>query len=236
MAYSSLAQFRSVTNFTTSEILNDEVTALIADADRAVVRLTTTEVYLEQLEGNVDGVNVDFRTRFRPIADKDADGSVDGDDVSIFYATYDSVTNWRELGSAQTVTSIQDKEGIITMQTAPTNVTAEAGVFAIYRYDSAGQTSTDVYKLAACQYLGHLVSKKLQGQNIKNFSIEEDLREKISDTDWLGLCYETLGLQDKLFLDAPKGFGIPQMPVDGGTNESYCDTKRGSYCNYGGAY
>jgi len=216
MAYATIAQFRSVTNFTVSEILDSEVTALIADADRAIVRLTTTEVYLERLGGNIDGTNVDFLTRHKPIADADASGTVDKDDVTIYYATFDSVTNWKELGSAQTVSSVQSKEGIITMSAAPTTTTAEAGVFGIYRYDSRGNTSTDIYKLAACQFLGHLVSKKLEGQNIKNFSIEKDLREKISGIDWLGLVYETLALQDKLFLDAPKGIGIPTMNTSGG--------------------
>ncbi len=237
MAYATLAQFRSVTNFTKSDILDAEVTALIADADRAIVRLTTTEQYLERLYGNIDGTNVDFKTRFNPIADADASGTVDGDDVSIFYATFDAVTNYRELGSAQTVVSIQAKEGIITMDTAPTTTTAEAGVFAIYRYDARGDTSIDIYKLAACQMLGYLVAKKLRGVVVEQFSIDKDVRQQKTDTDWLGLVYETLALQDKLFLDAPKGFGIPQMNVDGSSNNAYCSAKRGSYCgNYFGGY
>jgi hypothetical protein len=240
MAYATLDQFRSVTNFTISEISDAEVTALIADADRNVVRLTTTEVYLERLWGNVDGTNVDFKTRFAPIADKNADGSVDGDDITVYYATFDSVTNWRELGSAQTVTSIQDKEGIITMDTAPTNVTAAAGVFAIYRFDSRGQTSIDIYKLAACQYLGYLVAEKLKGKTPNYNTTEISVREDVTKTDWLGLCYETLELQDKLYLNAPRGFGIPRMNVDGSTQDQYCDAKRGSWCGngyrYGGYY
>ena len=214
MAYATLVQFRSVTNFTTSDIIDAEVTALIADADRAIVRLTTTEQYLERLDGNVDEVNVDFKTNYRPIADKDASGTVDKDDVEVYYATFDSVTNWRELGSAQTVSSVQSKEGIITMTTAPTGTTAEAGVFGIYRYDTQGDTSIDIYKLAACQFLAHLVSTKLRGNVIEQFSIESNLREYKTDTDWLKLVYETLALQDKLFLDAPKGLGIPMMEVN----------------------
>ncbi len=235
MAYATLAKFRAVTNFTVSEILDVDVTALIADADRAVVRLTTTEFYLERLEGNIDGTNVDFRTRFRPLADTDASGTVDGSDVTVFYATFDSVTNYKEYGSSQTVTSVQDKEGIITMQTAPTTTTAEAGVFGIYRIDSPGDTSFDIYNLAACYYLGYLVAQKLRGSVNRHFSIEKELRENIVATDWLNLCYETLGLQDKLFLDDSKGFGIPGMKVNGGTNEAYCDAKGGSYCD-GGYY
>ncbi len=214
MAYATLALFRSLTNFTISEISDTEVTALIADADRAVIRLTTTEVYLERLRGNVDGTNVDFKTRFRPIADKDADSSVDGSDVTVYYATFDSVTNYVELGSAQTVTSIQEKEGIITMTTAPTSTTAEAGVFAIYRYDSLGQTSFDVYKLAASYYLAYMASNKIRGKTPNYSTTETSVREDVVSQDWLVLCYETLGLQDKLFFGAPKGHGILPMFID----------------------
>ena len=94
MAYATLILFRRVTHFTTSMIIDTDVTNLIAEADRAVIRLTTTEVYLEQLEGNIDGTNVDFKTACKPIADKDEDGTVDGNDVSVFYATYVDVPNW----------------------------------------------------------------------------------------------------------------------------------------------
>jgi len=211
MGFASLTQFRSVTNFTISEISDDEVNDLLSDADRALIRLSTTEVYLEKLEGNIDGSNVDFKTKFSPLADSDASGSVDKDDVTVYYATYDSVTNWIELGSAQTVSSVQSKEGIITMSTAPTETTAEAGVYVIYRYESQGVLSTDIYKLAACYFLAYMVANKIKGLTAQHFSIEEDLRKQIADTDWLKLCYETLGLQDKLFLDAPQGMGIPEM-------------------------
>jgi len=218
MAYASLAQFRSVTNFTTSEIIDSEVTALIADADRAIVRLTTTEVYLERLDGNVDGSNVDFRTNHNPIADLDASGSVTADDVTVYYATFDSVTNWKELGSAQTVSSILDKEGIITMQTAPTNVTAEAGVWGIYRYDARGDTNIDVYKLASTYFLAYMVANKLLGETPNYNTTAISIREDVVKKDWLRLVYETLDLQDKLFLGAPKGFGIPDMNVNGGNS------------------
>lgn len=233
MAYATLSQFRSVTNFKSTDISDNEVNAMVADADRAIVRLTTTEVYLEQLTGNVDGTNVDFRTSHRPLADLDASGSVTADDVKIFYATFDSVTNWRELGSAQTVSAILDKEGIITMQTAPTNVTAEAGVFAIYRYESRGDTNVEVYNLASTYFLAYMAANKLEGRvpdyNLTDISVREDIVRK----DWLGLVYETLGLQDKLFLDAPRGFGIPPMNVNGSSNDQYCSAKRGAYCGGG---
>ena len=188
--------------------------SLIADSDRAVVRLTTTEVYLEQLEGNVDSSNKDFRTKYKPIADADADGNIDADDVSVYYATYDDTTNFQELGSAQTVTSIQAETGIITMDTAPTTTTAEAGVFAIYRYDSAGSQSNDIRKLASCYYLAHIITSKNTGK-FPDYSQTTPsspyFRKELGGADWIQLCYETLGLQDKLFLVKSDGEGLPLM-------------------------
>ncbi len=215
MAYATTAKFRLMTNFDETDINDTDVGNMIADADRAVVRLTTTEVYLEQLRGNIDGTNVDFKTEFNPIAEADADGSVDGDDVTVYYSTFDSVTNYTELGSAQTVTSIQDKEGIITMTTAPTTTTAEGGVFAVYRYDSQGVQNNDIRVLASTYYLAYLVAMKIQGKTPDYNTTGPNapyIRKEKTGGDWLSLCYETLGLQDKIFLVKPQGAGIPDMP------------------------
>jgi len=201
-----------VTHFTASDISNTDVTALITEADRNVVRLTTTDVWLEELDGNIDGTNVDFRKKNIPIADADSSGSVDGDDVKIYYATFDDTTGWRELGTAKTVTSIQAETGIITMDTAPTATTAEAGVFAIYRYDTLGETDYDILALAATYYLAYLVANKLKGKTPKMSLVESPyLRKDLIGADWISLCYQTLGLQDKIFLVRPEGHGIPEI-------------------------
>ena len=212
MAYATLVLFRQMTHFTTSHISDTDINNLIAEADRNVVRLTTTEVWLEELIGNIDGTNVDFRTKYRPIADATASGTVVAADVTVYYATYDATTNWKELGSAQTVTSIQAETGIITMDTAPTTTTAEAGVFAIYRYDSLGKVDYDILALASTYYLAYLVANKIKGQTPQMSMVETPyLRRDITGGDWLRLCYEALGLQDKVFLVRPDGDGIPEI-------------------------
>lgn len=214
MAYSTLILFRRLTHFTTSHISDTDIGNLIAEADRAVVRLTTTEVWLEELTGNIDGSNMDFRTKHNPIADSTASGTVVAADVTVYYATFDSTTHWRELGSAQTVTSIQAETGIITMETAPTTATAEAGVFAIYRYDSLGKVDYDILAQAATYYLAYLVANKLRGKTPDYSTTAPDapyLRRDLIGGDWLALCYETLGLQDKIFLVRPDGDGIPEI-------------------------
>lgn len=100
------------------------------------------------------------------------------------------------------------------METAPTTVTAEAGVMAVYRYDSSGEQSNDVRKLAACYYLAYMVANKLQGK-FPDYSQTEPtapyLRRDLGGAHWLQLCYEALGLQDKIFLTRPDGDGLPHM-------------------------
>ncbi len=213
MAYATSVLFRRLTHFSVSDISDTDVTNLIAEADRAITRMTTTEVWLEQLDGTIDGSNVDFRTKYIPIADADASGAIDGDDVTVYYATYDATTGWVELGTADAVTSIQAETGIITVTTAPTTTTAEAGVFAIYRYDTHGKTDYDMIALAATYYLAYLVASKITGDTPKLHMIEDApyIRRDTIGADWLKLCYETLGLQDKIFLYRTDGDGVPPM-------------------------
>ncbi len=212
MAWATSVLFRRMTHFSTSDVSDADITNLITEADRNVVRLTTTEVWLEELDGSIDGTNVDFRTKHIPIADATASGTVVAADVTVYYTTYDDTTSWRELGSASTVTSIQAETGIITMETAPTTTTAEAGVFAIYRYDTQGKIDYDILALASTYYLAYLVANKIKG-NTPEMSLVETpyLRRDLTGADWLKLCYETLGLQDKIFLVRPDGEGIPEI-------------------------
>ena len=217
MAYATTSLFRSLTHFTTSEVSDTDLTTLITYADKAIVRLTTTEVYLERLDGNIDDSNVDFKTKYSPLADTDASGTADKDDVSVYYATYDDTTHWIELGSAQTVTSIQADEGIITMETAPTNITAEAGVYAKYSYESKTILDTSLRNQAACYYLAYLVANKITGDTPNLHMIEDApyIRKETVGADWLKLCFKILGLQDKVYLTRADGDSIDAgIPIE----------------------
>ncbi len=222
MAWSTLVLFRRVTHFTTSDISDTDIGELIAEADRAVMRMTTTEVWLERLDGTIDGTNVDFRTKYKPIADENVDGDIDENDVTIYFATFDDTTGWTELGTAVAGSSVQAETGIITMSTAPTTTTAEAGVWGIYRYDTHGKTNYDVLALAATYYLAHLVANKIKGKTPDYSQTSPEapyLRRDLTGGDWLGLCYETLGLQDKIFLVKAEGAGVPALPQPKGIKE-----------------
>ena len=115
-------------------------------------------------------------------------------DVEVFYATTDDSSGFFELGSAQTIASFQAASGIITMFTAPTTSTAEAGVFANYSYVSRGM-DWSLVNPAACYMTAHLASFVIAGQ-APNFAIIEDsfARRDLAGTpdEWLRLSLSLL--------------------------------------------
>ncbi len=125
--------------------------------------------------------------------------SPDSSDVDVFYATNDDTTGFREFGSKQTVTSIQDQDGIIVMTTAPTTTTAEAGVFANYAYVSRGM-DWNLINAASCYLVAHIASFIIAGTapnytNIQDSFARRDLAE--APEEWarlaLSLIYQAIG-------------------------------------------
>lgn len=194
MAYSSLPAFRSLTHFTESEIPDSEVSALIPEADRAILRLATIEVYDEQLTGDIDGVNKLFMTKHKPIADTDFDSDVDSSDVSVWLVDYDSEQN--PVHTSVQASSVNARDGIITLASAPTTSNAEVGVFADYRYYKM-PVDYDMLKLAANYYLAYLVEMKVRGDRTEKYPAEyprsvlllPDLKQK---SRWLELALQHL--------------------------------------------
>ncbi len=115
-------------------------------------------------------------------------------DVDIFYATNDDTTGWRELGSKQTVSSIQSQDGIIVMSTAPTTTTAEAGVFGSYAYVSRTM-DWNLVNSAACYMVAHIASFIIAG-SAPNYTTIQDAfaRRDIagSPDEWLRLALSIL--------------------------------------------
>lgn len=161
--YCSLTNFRSITPFSKNEIVDDDVIALMPIASVMVHRKVTTKIKLERdLEGPVDGSNTIFYSRWVPIADADMDSDVDISDVQVYYATFDA-NNRIAFGSAQTISSVDARSGRITMATAPTTTTAEAGLYLTY-YTSVEDLDYVSVRLAATYMLAHLVSLKIRGE------------------------------------------------------------------------
>lgn len=151
--YATLAQLRLVSHFMKADISDSDVNSLIYDADRAILRLATNEVYNEELAGDIDGSNKIFTTMHKPIADIDFDKDVDKDDVTVYLVDYDSEQN--PFATETEVDTVNARDGVVTLTTAPTTSNAEAGVYIDYRYYK-GPVDYDMLTLAANYYLAHL--------------------------------------------------------------------------------
>ena len=167
MSYSSLTELRLLSHFSVSEISDTSVSDLIADADRAVLRLATISFYDEKLGGSIDGVNVLFTTKYKPIADVDCDSDVTDADVTVYLVAYDSENN--PVHTLIPVTTVNARDGIITLTTAPTTTNAEVGVYADYKgYQMS--VDYDLLKLAANYYLAHLCEMKIRTDRAVNWN------------------------------------------------------------------
>ncbi len=133
-------------------------------------------------------------------------------DTVVFYSTLDA--NGRKiLGSAQTVSSVLRDEGSITMNTAPTVVTAKGGVFCNYSYVSDNM-DWNLINPAACYLAAHISSFIIAG-NAPNYTSIQDsfLRRDIAGApdEWMRLCYSLL---DEAVGDDSTGIGFRIADVD----------------------
>ena len=197
MAYATLIDFRAHTPFSKNEIKDADVTILIPHADRAIIQAITVEAYLEKLSGSINGTNKEFKVKHSPIADSDADSDIDKDDVEVYYATLSSAYTQRnkDYGSAVTVDTVEADNGLIYVATAPTQVTAEAGVYATYRWKKLGTTNYSDLELASVYFLAYLAAAKISGNAPDYKSLDSRVREDVVGADWLKLCQKILNLQ-----------------------------------------
>lgn len=169
--YCSLQTLRDLTPFSSSDIPDTSVIALMPICSRIVHRKIIVKRFLERdLVGPIDGSNTIFYTKHKPLADMDMDSDVDISDVQVFYATLDG-NNRRVYGSLQTVSSVSARDGTVTMQTAPTSVTAIDGLYITY-----GSTVEDLdyseVREAADYMLAHYCSLKIRGETPTYKNIE----------------------------------------------------------------
>lgn len=124
--YCGTADVRAITNLTTSEITNTEISNLI---DQATYQLNSdigvvTNVRLGDVNhttGNIDGSNVQFTFRPAPLGDMDNDGSVGPTDIEVWRKLSTDTHYTKMTTGTATVASIDDHEiGKASFTTAPT--------------------------------------------------------------------------------------------------------------------
>jgi hypothetical protein len=112
------------------------------------------------LEGGIDGTNKIFTTAHGKIADTDFDKDVDKDDITVYLVDYDGEGN--EVATEAEVDTVNARDGIITLVTAPTTSNAEAGIHIDYKYYKS-KVDFDMLTLAADYYLAHLCEMRSPG-------------------------------------------------------------------------
>jgi len=69
MGYATISQFRTLTNLNKSIVNDPTLKSIFLIADRLINKLISTQVYEEQLDGDIDGSNKYYYTSKRPICD-----------------------------------------------------------------------------------------------------------------------------------------------------------------------
>ena len=69
MGYATISLFRQLTNQTKNVVSDSVLRSIVPIADRLTMRMISTRISLEKLEGNINGSNTDFKTKFAPICD-----------------------------------------------------------------------------------------------------------------------------------------------------------------------
>ncbi len=202
-------EFRKVTHFSKDYISDGDLNFLLNRATDSVKKVISSLTWLEKTEGDIDGSNKEFKVKNTPIADANLDKSYNTEDVDVFFAKYDDSTNFIEYGTKKNISNIQDKEGIITVDTSPTSTTAEAGVFVTYRTWNKTDLSYDQIFLAIYYYCAYLVKNKLEG-TAPDFNLigASYLRRDAVGGDWLKKCYDILGVENYVNFQRAEGSSI----------------------------
>ena len=198
MAYATDVQLRAISNFSVAEVTAADVATLIPLADRSVMRMATQEAYHERLDGDRDGSNVLFITQHKPIADVSLDKMIDKDDVTVWLVDYDAEMNPTSTETA--VTSVNSRDGVITLASAPTVSNAQVGVYCDYRYYKRVM-DFNTLGLASSYYLAHLCELKMIGQleaEYLRLSAHPKKTDVLKTTKWLTMVEDLLNLVDGL--------------------------------------
>lgn len=195
--YATLAKLRTITHYTEAEISDENVSAMISDADRGILQMATILVHDEKMDGDIDGENKIFTTKRIPIADQTFNKTVTKDDVTVFLEDYDSEQNSESIEVE--VATVNARDGIVTLVIAPTTTNAEIGVYVDYR---AYVTKVDYNKLelGANYYLAHLCEQKIRLSRTERFteapspSAASYLIINPAETYWLDMARQALGL------------------------------------------
>ena len=155
MAYTTIDKVRLMTNLSTADVSDEDITNLIAEATKELNSLINVKVIREEIEyidsyrqNKIDGSNTTFYVKNwkdRYLADMNDDGTVDVNDIEVIIA--DPTTNSE---TTATVSSISPSEGKFTLSSAPT---AGQKLYVTYEWCYRDPSEPDPLIALACTLL-----------------------------------------------------------------------------------
>jgi len=156
MAYTSVAQIRALTNITSSDISDADITTLIGYATAQLNSDINTRVIRERVgsidltrENSIDGSNTTFYVKNwkgKFIADMNNDGSINSSDIIVY------IVNSTGTESTATVSTVTSSEGKFVLSSAPTTATA-AEMYITYEWCFDDPSTPSARIALACAFL-----------------------------------------------------------------------------------
>ena len=147
MGYCTIPDVRALTDITSSDIDDSDLSDLIDLATHMIIEDLTISVHDEQLSGNIDGSNTTFTTAYYPIADTDGDKTVTGSDVTVYQWPDSSDPSTK---STVSVSTIYADLGKIVLSSAPASTIDK--ITCSYSYTWEEDINWELVKVA-CAYL-----------------------------------------------------------------------------------
>jgi len=147
LGYCTVSDVRDLTDITSSDISDTELSSLIDLATQMIIKDITIPVVGEKLSGSINGTNTTFSTSYYPIADINGDKTVDGSDVTVYLWTDSSDPSTKSTISVET---IYPNEGKIVLSSAPSSSVEK--ITCDYSYTWHDSINWELVKVA-CVYL-----------------------------------------------------------------------------------
>ena len=154
MAYTTYSSIRLLTNISTNDISNSDITSIIAESTKELNRLINVKEirepvdYLDSTRKNsIDGSNTTFYVKNwkgKYLADMDNDGDVDTSDIIVYQVASDGTE------TTLTVSSITHNEGKFVLSSAPSS---GVSLYVTYEWCYKDVSTPDNLISLACAYL-----------------------------------------------------------------------------------
>jgi len=139
----------NVLGLSESEAPDSLLNHYIEVAFKEVLREISIPVEYEEMSGEINGSNTEFEVDHTPIADTNFDGTVDGNDITVYLWEEDDYTQ-------ATVSSVNALKGVITLSSAPSSSIDKVTCSYRYYYSDKIKPNEPLLKEVVMYYAGML--------------------------------------------------------------------------------